>query len=488
MPSAVSEHAKEETIELRFRSCARAAYDDRFGKLLDIQLPTDDLTTGTIRFLHRLVEVAGESDGGAELLKVLGRQLFEFVFGRADRKETPHRQRLVQQLKAATDRGGRPVHLRLIFEDEADPLALWPWELLYCPEGKEGWEGRFLRHAHFTIMRVVNAQAEIHSNQPPLTIMLAISEPESSRPDIGAPQITGILTPYQSSKPPRVELKVLEDPDFGELKDKIEQWEPQLFHFHGHGNAQGGLHLARPAVAGPAAPIRFSSEAVDEGVSTNGYTFASLFENHQPNLVLFTACETALSQVRLWDVARQLAETGVPAVVAMQFEVTVDTAARFAEQFYEELVAGELIAPAFSAALDELSVRNAEAVGARDATRAFGTPVLFLGKGNAAGLVIRATDTASSPVPGSTTRKQPKCVFCGFEGVGKYCGECGNPAACPECGKRFATKVKICTNCGRRLGDSADTTPEPQISGAAIDPSKAQADADEVHPGDVYSA
>jgi hypothetical protein len=353
---------------------------------------------------------------------------------------------------------------------------------MYRPDGERGWEGDFLVNRSVVILRQVQSNRRMTSARPPLKVLLAISEPESGRGSIRADEMRQILERHNDADPQRVRLLTADNLSFSQLKEAIGEFQPEVFHFHGHGDAHGGVFLprlqrvrfnerrTRPGVGA------FSAEIVDEGVGTGGGTFASLFSAHRPELVLFTACETALSDVPYGDVARQLANEGVPAVVAMQFRVTVEAAELFAERFYEALVAGENIEPAFAAGLEKLTDTAADGSGTF-VSRWFGTPVLFLNADGGALLERRAPEPPATGgrALGADAPAEPaaaSCVFCGAVGAGtswKYCGACGRAATCQgkdelgaPCGFRFVGDTRYCPNCGTLL----ESAPLPAGSGA----------------------
>ena len=456
-------------VVITFRDANRALYDDRQAKKLDLDLPHDPLARYTVEFLRGLVERTDEGDCG-ELLAILGRHLFEFIFGPAPGQDdaesrstetTDARRRFEQMLTWAQQENDHFVNLRLNFEPDAWPLAVWPWEFLYYPDGRTGWTGYFLRTKRISVVREVNSQRSMETGNPPLKVLLATSGPHDL-PSIDAEGIKAVLTPHEAAAVPRIELCVVQDRQFGELKREIEQFKPEVFHFHGHGDGSGGVtlpHKPRKALA----ELRFTGDELDEGVNTGGQTAASLFSDYQPQLVLLTACDSALGEVPFADVAQQLGDVGVgiPAVVAMQFKVRPETAISFAERFYEALIDGDPIAPAFAAGLDALTDENAEARGALGATRDFGTPVLFLNS-TAGRLVARADrERAAGPaldtrVPGA--RDVHVCVFCGAAEPQAYCWQCGRPTHC-KCGETYRKEANFCGGCGAEVRFGSPTNP-----------------------------
>ncbi|MFB0533738.1 MAG: CHAT domain-containing protein [Anaerolineae bacterium] len=104
-----------------------------------------------------------------------------------------------------------------------------------------------------------------------------------------------------------------------------------IVHFlaHGYLDENGSGHLLLTNEMGDAAPIHQNA-------------FQSLFpQKHQVWLVLFAACQSGSGEQRIGQPLAGLAPTflraGIPAVIAMQDEITVRGAAAFTETFYQEL-------------------------------------------------------------------------------------------------------------------------------------------------------
>lgn len=451
-------------VVITFRNSALALYDDRKAKAkkLDVGLPQDPLTAYTVQFLRGLVETTDESNCG-ELLAILGRHLFEFVFGSNPRQNgselhrpdaSEARRRFEDVLTWADEEESHFVNLRLNFEEDARALAVWPWEFLWYPGGTSGWDGYFLRTKRVSVLREVNSQRNMNARNPPVRVLLATSGP-SNLPDIGAADMTDVLTPHRDANPARIDLRLADGLRFGELKHEIEDFKPNVFHFHGHGDGSGGVTLPHARRKG-LTEFRFTSENTDSGVDTDAEAVASLFRHHQPQLILISACDTALDEVPFADVAQQLAEIGVPAVAAMQFKLKPTTATKFAEGFYEELIKGALIAPAFAAGLEKLTVENATEHGSMRATRDFGTPVLFLNSTESRLVTRTDSDRTDNSSPDTRAEYPPpgqrECVYCGWVGPrSKFCGDCGREVVCKSCGEPIVPPGVFCIGCQRRI-------------------------------------
>ncbi|MFM9592935.1 CHAT domain-containing WD40 repeat protein [Streptomyces scabiei] len=106
-------------------------------------------------------------------------------------------------------------------------------------------------------------------------------------------------------------------------------------------------------------------------------------------LVVLNACESAVggSDNVFTSTAASLVEAGVPAVVAMQYEITDKAAITFASAFYEWIAEGTPVDRAVTLAREEVKVR----LGSLE----WATPVLFLASEKAQ--IFRSQSTPSEP-------------------------------------------------------------------------------------------
>jgi hypothetical protein len=108
------------------------------------------------------------------------------------------------------------------------------------------------------------------------------------------------------------------------------------------------------------------------GAPVSGKSLAYLLQDHPSlRLAVLNACNGARAsrEDAFAGTAQALVQHGVPAVVAMQAEVTDTTACRFAEKFYQALAAGLPVDGCVG------EVRKALAA---EANPEWGTPVVYL--------------------------------------------------------------------------------------------------------------
>jgi CHAT domain-containing protein len=149
-----------------------------------------------------------------------------------------------------------------------------------------------------------------------------------------------------------------------DLQRAIRRGPWHVFHFIGHGGFDRTTEEGFIAVANMDGEM-YRLKATDLG---------RLLGDHPPlRLVLLSACEGARTGDRdpFSSTAATLLRRGIPAVVAMQYEITDDAAIEFARAFYEALADGVPIDAAVGEARKAIS-RMASS------TLEWGTPVLYM--------------------------------------------------------------------------------------------------------------
>ena len=118
-----------------------------------------------------------------------------------------------------------------------------------------------------------------------------------------------------------------------ELQRRLRQSEYHIFHFVGHGgfdeHADDGLLMLE--------------DAEERGRRVSAQFIGTLLHDHRPlRLAVLNACEGARASRAdpFAGTAQSLVQQGMPAVIAMQFEVTDEAAICFTREFYSALAAG----------------------------------------------------------------------------------------------------------------------------------------------------
>ena len=216
------------------------------------------------------------------------------------------------------------MRLRLRLADTPE-LAALPWEFLYDPR-----HNRFLAQSRRTpLVRYLDLPDPPHplSVEGPLRLLVMISSP-SDYPALDTEQEWGLLTSALARQ--QAEGRVIVErlaASMSTLRQRLRRDEFHVFHFIGHGRYRpdwGSGVLVMEDRAGRAQEVT--------GEELGGL----LTEYDQARLAVLNACEGARSDASdpFAGVAQSLIQQGLPAVVAMQFEITDDAAIIFAREFY----------------------------------------------------------------------------------------------------------------------------------------------------------
>ena len=260
---------------------------------------------------------------------------------------------------AAAHSGGRDLRLRLRLDAVPDLDAV-PWEYLY-----DSALGRFLTLSQETpVVRLLDSleRPPVVQVDPPLRVLVMISSP-SDMPELAVERERQLLaaTTGDLVASGRLTLTILEDATLTGLQRALLD-DFHVFHFIGHGGfdeeaQEGVLVLER-------------DDATAHRVS--GARLGTLLHDARSmQLAVLNACEGARTSGRdaFSGVAQALVRQGLPAVVAMQTEISDRAALVFSHEFYYFLTRGLGI----DAAICE--VRKSMAVS--DEAAEWGTAVLL---------------------------------------------------------------------------------------------------------------
>jgi hypothetical protein len=273
---------------------------------------------------------------------------------------------------------GRGLRIRLDFDDAPDLVNI-PWEYLYRPASDD-----FFALSNWTpIVRYLDVEARMPPApiEPPLSILVMISDPVEYQ---GSLDVEREWERLQESLADlvadgQVQVHRLERATERELLRELRRNDHHIFHFVGHGEfneeEQDGVLL-------------LEDEHRRTKLVTGRALGTVLRDSRSMRLVVLNNCEGARASDSdpFAGAAQSLLQKGMPAVAAMQFEVTDNAAISFAHEFYAGLSDGY---PA-DAALAE--ARKAIYQGATQYE--FGSPVLYLSAED--GVIF---DIGSRPTP-----------------------------------------------------------------------------------------
>jgi len=289
-----------------------------------------------------------------EAAKTFGGRLFDAVF--TDEVRACLRSSLDE---ASRQRAGLRLRLRLAAVPE---LADLPWEYLYNPA-----LNRFLTlSAETPLVRYLDLPERIQplAVQPPLRVLVMISSP-SDYPQLDVEQEWTRLKDALGDLERRglIVIERLEEATLAALQRRLRQTEYHVFHFIGHGGfdqqAQDGV-------------LVMEDEAGRGRQVSGNYLGTLLHDERTLRLAVLNACEGARAARTdpFAGTAQSLVQQGVPAVIAMQFEITDEAAITFAHEFYSAVADGYPV----DAALAEAR----KAIFAQGNDVEWGTPVLYL--------------------------------------------------------------------------------------------------------------
>ena len=282
---------------------------------------------------------------------------------------------LYRTAHAVADSRGHGLRVKLSLTD-APELGGLPWELLYDHPS-------FLSISQLTpVVRYLELPRTrpVREVNPPLRILAMVSSPvdaveldaERERANLeGALQELGAQG--------AVELRWLEKATLAALLDELRQTEFHIFHYIGHGSF-------RPEVQDGVLLLETEDE---RGHEVSSRRLGAILHDHLPmRLAVLNACEGARTadDDPFSGVAATLIQQGIPAVIAMQFEITDRAAIVFARHLYDALADGLPI----DAALAE----SRKAIWADDNDVEWATPVLFMRVADG-----RLFDVQRAPVP-----------------------------------------------------------------------------------------
>lgn len=295
--------------------------------------------------------------------------------------------------RAAAGAGESGLRLRLALRPPA--VAALPWEALCEPYRDE-----FLAAtAGLTLVRSEDqaryvAQARPLAAERPVRLLLVAPDDPTGQVDAAAHLATlratlEALPPGHLALLPPLGGRVTKD----NLRRRIEADTPDLLHIVSHGQPEGLLCWRGQD------PDLLSAAALR--------ALLVLPRAAAVRLVLLTACNTGRldADAPLSAIGPELLKAGVPAVIAMQFEITDADAARFAATLYRELIGGSCpgqIDAAVSIARNDLYFDNTDSF-------AFGTPALWLNAPDGAIFTLASArpETAPPPIPSATPPELP---------------------------------------------------------------------------------
>ena len=324
--------------------------------VVDFKLPFSklELENFMLRIGARRRGTRGQESSEIDAIKSFGGKLFKAVF------QGEILDSLEDSLEEANKRAlGLRLRLRLT---NAPDLINLPWEFLYYSD-----LNRFLSLSTNTpIVRYLELPERIVPlpTTPPLRILVILSNPDdypkldverewkNLKAALGKLEQKGLLV-----------MELLETVTPMALQYKLRRNDYHIIHFVGHGGfdeqSNDGMLL-------------FEDEK-GHGKPFSGQDLGTLLHDERTiRLVILNACEGARTGFSdpFAGVAQSLVQQGIPAIIAMQFEITDQAAITFASEFYNAITEGLPVDAAISDARKGIYFQGNEIE--------WGTPVLYM--------------------------------------------------------------------------------------------------------------
>lgn len=266
---------------------------------------------------------------------------------------------------------GTGKKLRLMLQLDRT-LANFPWEFLYgnC------WPGRdnefFVRDSNISLARYIPVRSPCEKKpiEGPLKILIVISDPYHDDPEKALDTVREKQR-LQNNLKPLIDGNLLE---IGFIEGdstliKLGQYRGyHIIHYIGHGGYDSDGDVSYLLFEGPNGnPMEVEGNHIVETLaSNNGMSSLRLF--------VLNACKGARVPISedFTGIAESLVRNGVPAVVAMRYEITDIAAPIFSEGFYSALMTGGSVDDAISFARRNLAAYYID-------TLEWLNPVLYLG-------------------------------------------------------------------------------------------------------------
>ena len=252
----------------------------------------------------------------------MGQVLYDFLF-------MPPIARCWERSLGSVQAAEQGLNLRLRIEDTE--LAQLPWELIYDRDLE-----RFLIASLQTpLLRYIPLPEPVLpvSIRPPLRLLLAISSPPDYPPlnvDREKQWITEALAHLFHRN--AVSVDILEST----TRQTLQTWlrrDYHILHYIGHGYVDEGIGSGN---------LVLTDESTQQASFQDAETLSYLLQYSSIRLVFLNACQTAVTSgtEAFLGVAQSTVRAGLPAVVAMQFDIPDASAANFARAFYGSLAEG----------------------------------------------------------------------------------------------------------------------------------------------------
>lgn len=280
--------------------------------------------------------------------------------------------------RLAKERGSE---MRVLLETDGDTVSQIPWEFAVDPRIRDDYLALRLSFARH--LRIASPTPPL-AVKPPLRVLGVHAQP-SDRDRLDVEQERESVAALGSVSSDQVQVTWLEGDRWRDLSQALGQGGWHILHFIGHGGFDtetdsGFLELSDD----DGAALQVGATRIGRAAARSG----------DLRLVVLNACESASTggAGAFSSTAAKFMQEGIPAVVAMQYEITDPAALAFAAGFYESLARGNQV--------DHAVTEAREIVRVSQNSLEWATPVLFLASNES-----RLFDVTEAPAQPSTAWK-----------------------------------------------------------------------------------
>jgi hypothetical protein len=289
-----------------------------------------------------------------EMVEGFGSSLYDAVFGGE----------VGTSLRRSIDeaaRQGKGLRIRLHLED-APELGEVPWELLFVP----GLARHLVLSSSTPLVRYLGLPGTPRALrvEGPIRVLLVVAAPSDVVRLDAAHEVALIEEATADLRQAGViALDSMAGATLRELQRRLRRAEYHVLHFIGHGGYDERIGEG---------VLAFEDDDGRSQLVPTSHLGTILADHHTLRLAVLNACEGARSSATdpFAGIAPGLIRRGIPAVIAMQFEVTDTAAAIFGHEFYLALADG--------CPVDQAAAEARKAMYASDCDVEWATPVLYL--------------------------------------------------------------------------------------------------------------
>jgi hypothetical protein len=310
---------------------------------------------------------------------------------------------------------GRALRLRLVFEQGADKWANLPWEFLYAFDDKN--PGFFVASegTRLSLTRIIEPPVQ-HPEPPNLQHMLLIlAQPKELHFQLTADDFKAMQKHIcDLLSLPGDRLEPMYQPTWDKLAARLTDKKepvPDIIHFIGHGRFENGesqiaLHRSKIDMDAERGlnPQQLNQQEADWRKAED---LSGQLVGRAPWLFFLQTCSSGRPALggASRSTAQQIAQAGVPFVVAMQYDITADDAQNFADTFYAAL--------GVDASVDEAVMQGRAALGNVSPVYGhprFATPIVYLRSESR--FLLRPRSVASKPQVDTADLWPQHCPAC----------------------------------------------------------------------------